>query len=70
MDCGLGNTAESCGSCAQCSMMHNDPNTDCQKDQGQPPQCIETGNCCKAKLFQETKNISIDSLLSTILSLT
>lgn len=50
MDCGLGNTAKSCGDCAQCG---NDPNADCQKE-GPPGQteCIETGNCCKAKLFQ------------------
>lgn len=61
MDCGQGNTAESCESCAGCG---NDPNADCQREgQQNPPQCIETGNCSKAKLFQETKNISIDSLM-------
>ena len=52
MDCGQGNTAESCGSCATCG---NDPNADCQIIQGQQGQCIETGNCCKAKLIQGTK---------------
>lgn len=64
VDCGLGNTAESCGSCAQCG---NDPNTDCKILQGQPPQCIETGNCRKAKLLQESKSISIDSLINNTL---
>ena len=61
VDCGNGNTAESCGSCAQyCS---NDPNADCQKVEGQPPQCIESGNCSKAKLFQET-NFVVGSQIS------
>ena len=64
MDCGLGNTAESCGSCGILCQGGNDPNADCQKE-GQPPKCMETGNCSKAKLFQETKNIVIDFLMPT-----
>ena len=58
MDCGTGSTEDSCGSCAPCG----NGNGDCQPVPGtQPPQCIETGNCSKAKLFQE--NISINSLM-------
>ena len=53
MDCGAGNTAESCESCVPCAT-----GGDCQPDQvagggpggqlrkkRQAPQCIEAGNC-------------------------
>ena len=63
MDCGTGSTEDSCGDCAPCG----NGNGDCQPVPGtQPPQCIETGNCSKAKLFQVTKNISIASLIPMI----
>ena len=63
MDCGTGSTEDSCESCAPCG----NGNGDCQPVPGtQPPQCTETGNFSKAKLFQETKNISIDSLVPLI----
>ena len=63
MDCGTGSTEDSCGDCAPCG----NGNGDCQPVPGtQPPQCIETGNCSKAKLFQVTKNISIASLMPII----
>ena len=63
VDCGTGSTEDSCESCAPCG----NGNGDCQPVPGtQPPQCTETGNFSKAKLFQETKNISIDSLVPLI----
>ena len=71
MDCGAGNTAESCGSCVPCAT-----GGDCQPDpvnQGgsggpggpvrkkrQAPQCIESGNYSSAKSFQPTKKLFID----------
>ena len=68
MDCGAGNTAESCESCVPCAT-----GGDCQPDQGtgggpggpvrkkrQAPQCIEAGNYSSAKSFQPTKKLFID----------
>ena len=55
MDCGTGSTEDSCGDCAPCG----NGNGDCQPVPGtQPPQCIEAGNCSKAKLFLTKNNLS------------
>ena len=72
MECGAGNTAESCGSCKPCGN-----GGDCQPDPGnqvagggpggqkrkkrqaQAPPCIETGNCSKPNYFNQQKYYSL-----------